>query len=407
MVPPQSGRTGTETRLAGLKGIVARHIRRWPKPPLVQDSHPALVSPAMSTVTQVLVRLIPWALGLAFLVSFLWDFGQLAMEYTGSSFRLLKGDSVVFTWSLGWLPLPSMDPLPLQRLVRVLSVSGLIGFFTNWLAITMLFRPRSRHPIVGQGVIPAQRDRIIAQLAKAIDGELIGPEIIKYGIRDSGVVPMFLAQTEEFLRGLLDDDDFRAEIRSVIRAYVEDALSSEDVREEIVDLAVSRLKESFDGGVGAVAAKAMLQLADGPLRSAVHRAIREMPQGLDIVLERLDRMLDALPDNLTVRSDAIEEWATKAVQNFFGNLDVRTILVRRLQSFDDRRLEKLIKDSSNDQINYIKYLGGVLGVVGGLVIISEWLLLVLATLVLVLISVDLTILRLLRHREHRRNTAAT
>ena len=153
--------------------------------------------------------------------------------------------------------------------------------------------------------------------------------------------------------------------------------------------------------------KAMLQFAEGPLRSAVDRAIREMPQGLGLVLKKLDLMLDALPDKLSARSDAIEEWATGAAQSFVGNLDVYTMLVSRMQSFDEDRLEDLIKYSSNDQLNYIKYLGGVLGFIGGLVIFNRWLALpALAALVLVLVGIDFLIIRVSRRREHRLNAAA-
>ena len=62
-----------------------------------------------------------------------------------------------------------------------------------------------------------------------------------------------------------------------------------------------------------------------------------MPQGLGLVLKKLDLMLDALPDKLSARSDAIEEWATGAAQSFVGNLDVYTMLVSRMQSFDEDR----------------------------------------------------------------------
>ncbi|HHG85381.1 MAG TPA: DUF445 family protein, partial [Bacteroidetes bacterium] len=48
--------------------------------------------------------------------------------------------------------------LQLEALLRVVSVSGLIGFSTNWIAIKMLFKPVLRRPIWGQGLIPAQKD---------------------------------------------------------------------------------------------------------------------------------------------------------------------------------------------------------------------------------------------------------
>ncbi len=36
--------------------------------------------------------------------------------------------------------------------------------------------------------------------------------------------------------------------------------------------------------------------------------------------------------------------------------------------YDEAQLEDLLKNTSNEQFNYIKYLGGVLGLFGGLVI---------------------------------------
>ena len=51
---------------------------------------------------------------------------------------------------------------------RMLSVSGLIGPLSDWLAVAMLFQPRYRRPIFGQGLIWGQRERVIALLAQAI-----------------------------------------------------------------------------------------------------------------------------------------------------------------------------------------------------------------------------------------------
>jgi hypothetical protein len=44
------------------------------------------------------------------------------------------------------------------------------------------------------------------------------------------------------------------------------------------------------------------------------------------------------------------------------------MILENMQRYDERQLEELIKNSSNEQLNYIKYLGGVLGFFGGLVI---------------------------------------
>ncbi len=396
------------TLFTGLRDIVARHLLHWPAKPAAKR-HRDIAPPTMSAATRLLARLIPWGLGLTFLVSFFWDFDGLALDWTGLSLRLLQDDQAVLTWNLAWLPLPVRTAvLPLEGLLLVLSSSGLIGFFTNWLAIALLFRPRGPRPVFGQGVIPAQRESIIVRLATAIDAELIGPEVIKRGIRDSNLVPSFLVQAQVALRGLLDDDDFRTEIRRVIRDYVEETLSSDELRREIADFTLARLEQHFDRGVGAIAMKTLLQLTRSQLRAAVDRAIREMPQGLDIVLDKLDRMLDSLPNRLTEHTDAIEEWTTGAVQRFAGNLDIYGMLVKQMRDFDEQRLEDLIKNSSNDQLDYIKYLGGVLGTVGGLVIFNRWLALpALALLFLLLVGVDALLLRARKMRERSSNGGTT
>ena len=79
-----------------------------------------------------LLFLFPLLLIGTFVTSFYWDFNGVQTT--------VMGFSVEF-----------------EGLMRILSISGLIGFLTNWLAITMLFRPAKRRPIFGQGLVPAQK----------------------------------------------------------------------------------------------------------------------------------------------------------------------------------------------------------------------------------------------------------
>ena len=56
------------------------------------------------------------------------------------------------------------------------------------------------------------------------------------------------------------------------------------------------------------------------------------------------------------------------VLGFVENLNVYDMIISNMRQYDELKLETLIKTSSNEQLNYIKYLGGVLGFFGGLVI---------------------------------------
>src|SRR5690606_4569886 len=127
------------------------------------------------------MRLIPWVLGGLFALSFAWDFPGQAVQLFGRT-------------------------LSVEGLLRILAVSGLIGFATNWLAITMLFQPREKRPIVPQGLIPAQRERVIFRLAQAISQELINEELIKQKIEESGAIRKYREQAVGVLKSVVEDE---------------------------------------------------------------------------------------------------------------------------------------------------------------------------------------------------------
>ena len=90
-----------------------------------------------------ILKIVPISLLALFAASFFWDFEGMSTSFFGKT-------------------------LPLEGVLRIVSVSGMIGFLTNWMAITMLFQPRKRRPLLGQGLIPAQRERVVFRLAQAV-----------------------------------------------------------------------------------------------------------------------------------------------------------------------------------------------------------------------------------------------
>jgi len=109
-------------------------------------------------------------------------------------------------------------------------------------------------------------------------------------------------------------------------------------------------------------------LGEDDILRRIDRAITMLPDQLDIVLDDMDDLLDKIPEKIEARAEDIEEWATRIVLGFVENLDVYSMIMSNMMQYDERRLEELIKRSTNEQLNYIKYLGGALGALGGLVI---------------------------------------
>ena len=350
--------------------------RHWPGDQSDLDSQPKPYVPSRRLIRLlVLVRLIPWALAALFILSFLWDFDQLGLQVSSSGILLTSaGDPVNRILNYTALNLPNFSySVPLEGLLITMSASGLIGFFTNWLAITMLFHPRVRRPIFGQGVVPAQRDRVIHRLALAISDELVSEEVIKERIRDSGVVPRYRELAFQLTEGMLSDVEFRSDIKALAQKYVHDVLTSPRMKRQLTNLVMEKLDAFANRGLVGIALKAYRMVNRSGLEQQIEEAIADLPESIDFLMEECDRILDALPDKISARSEEIEQWLATAIMGFVASLDIYEMVSNNMHRYDERKLESLIKNSTNDQLNYIKYLGGALGLIGGLVIFDKWL----------------------------------
>jgi hypothetical protein len=338
-------REATRASVNNFRAILWKYIRQhlpervekpapFPEPPR---------KPGEGYVLLAILQVVPWLLLVLFGISFFWDFTGVSATIAGASFRF-------------------------DGLLRILAVSGLIGFLTNWLAITMLFHPRQRRPLLGQGLIPAQRERVIYRLASTVSEELINADIIKRRIEESGIIARYRDIAFDVTRGVIEDPDFRRELKEVTAAYFQQILGSEEVRQKLVAFVVLKIEEHAGQGLSGLALKTYRFLGEQDFRRRIEEAVGNLPGSIDSALDQLDGLLDAVPEKIRARSDEIEDALTKLVLTFVENLDVYTIVAANMQSYDERRLEDLMKRAANEQLNYIKYLGGVLGCVGGLVI---------------------------------------
>ncbi len=335
----------TRAQARNLRLIFAKYLRRHlpsPTPKTTVELHPPRMVGGHARALPFL-QIVPWMLGLLFAASFVWDF-----------------PGVVLT--------PFGYPLDMQGLLRMVAVSGLIGFVTNWLAITMLFQPREKRPIFGQGLIPAQRERVIYRLAKAVSEELINEEIIKQKIEESRVIPRYREMALSVTKGVLEDPEFRDDVKQLASDYVEQVLGSEEVRRKIADFTVQKVEEHAGQGISGLALKMYRFVNEDDFQQRIDKAIRELPRSLDDALDQIDHLLDRLPEKLEARSEDIEDWATQMVLGFVEKLDVYGMIIGNMRQYDEQQLERLLKNTSNEQLNYIKYLGGILGCLGGLVI---------------------------------------
>src|SRR3712207_2447217 len=86
-------------------------------------------------------------------------------------------------------------------------ISAFIGWFTNWVAIKMLFHPREPKRILGitvQGIFPKRQQQFAMKLGKLVSSELLSFAEIEEKISDPAntvkIVPVLEDHIDTFLR---------------------------------------------------------------------------------------------------------------------------------------------------------------------------------------------------------------
>ena len=86
-------------------------------------------------------------------------------------------------------------------------ISAFIGWFTNWIAIKMLFHPREPEKILGitfQGIFPKRQQQFAMKLGKLVSNELLSFSEVEQKIADPAnvekILPLLETHIDTFLR---------------------------------------------------------------------------------------------------------------------------------------------------------------------------------------------------------------
>lgn len=386
-----------------LKQLIGDHLGRyWPADDALVKKNRRIRRKKHQPGTGLkVIRLIPWVLLTFFVISFIWDFQGYGLILDQAAIYVNFEGARIFT-ILGYsgLNLPPFSRIfELEGLIITVSAAGLIGFFTNWLAITMLFHPRKPRPLLGHGIIPASRDRVADMIATAISKDLLSEEIIHERIHQSGVVQKYRDMAVQVTEGLLSDENFQREIKTLSSDFLKEKFESPELKEKLSTIVMDMIDSASTKGLAGVAVKVYQMLNREGLRQQVEDAIDSLPETADVIVEELARIIQTLPEKIAQRGDDIEGWLTRAIMSFVSTLDIYEIVSKNLREYDSRQFETLIKSASNDQLIYIKYLGGALGAVGGLVIFEQWLALPFLGLVMgAVVAIDYFVMWLISRR---------
>ena len=294
------------------------------------------------------LKLSPYLCGLVFVLSFFPFFKpSYTYEFSVFGFKKILGFADILT---------------------VVSVGGLIGFGTNWLAIKMLFRPVNRRPLWGQGLIPAQKDRIIYSLAQGMYNHILNQDLIRQRVEETGIVKKVNDLVMEGTIGLIKDDELRGELKQMIYEGMEEYATKEEVRKEIREMIDNRLENNLDKGFKKILLQTYKRFNKEDYEEVINKVVADLPKIAMEVMDKLEDQLDRGAAFLRLQKKETAEQIMNIFIDVLNRIDIADLLTKQMAHFDEQKLEQMVWESTNEELRYIQYLGTLLGMLGGLLI---------------------------------------
>ncbi len=300
--------------------------------------------------TVIFLRILPYISTLAFLISLFWDFS--------GSFDLPWHQQIV----------------SYEGILRTVSLTGLVGFLTNWLAVKMLFHPRKKRPLLGQGLIASRKEQITLMLGNKIAQEIINPHLVAEKFIDSALAEKYQKKWNQMVEKTLDKSELRNDIIDLVKHYMNTFLHSPKTKKGLEDILGQIEIEKLGSIEGRIFHIYKLVKGKERIAQEILNAVLRLNINLDQHEEQLIKILKKFTiaggyeENGKKEKNSLlsEEMLKKIVIFLSEQIDIKQVIIDNLNRFDEIRLEKLLWGTTSNQLQYIQYLGCLLGMIAGL-----------------------------------------
>jgi uncharacterized membrane protein YheB (UPF0754 family) len=310
----------------------------------------------------VALRISPWICGIVFLAAIGMELGMpqaLKAEYS-----------------------------TLIDILKTVSVGGLIGFGTNFLAIRMLFRPLKKRPILGQGMIPAQRDIIIGSLARGMHTHILSQQLIRRRLEESGFIKKINDILFEGTISMARDKELRNEAKAALYKNLAEYFQKDSVKNELKTIIDDQVEQKAEGGIKRLVLNTYKRFNRDDYDALLDQIISDIPDSIQDIVERWEGEIETGITWLEGNRRAADLFLMRLITRILDKLDIEGLLAKQMAHFDEAKLEKMVWEATNEQLLYIQYLGTILGMLGGLVIWNAWALVVYIGLGLAIWGLD-------------------
>ncbi len=279
--------------------------------------------------------------------------------------------------------------------IFIILMAGIVGYYTNYLAIRMLFQPKQGKVLGWEGLVPKNKPEIARSLAESVQTRLLSPDIIIEYIQEHRLIETGTRRLGEWVDKLLNEEAVRAEITErlvgllkehgdelmevlfehsqsiikelaadpervrehwhVLRSKLADYLNDQSNREqitavvrklfleevprlaELIDAAmVSYLKEREAMGTIGMGLKRVFSIDSEAIKTALERFASD-PESGDMLVRVMDTLAEELLTKLNSEEtqqtvvERVASWVDSLAE--YANANLLPLSVRRLQEY--------------------------------------------------------------------------
>ena len=293
-----------------------------------------------------------------------------------------------------------MDFTEILKLLSGPIIGAVIGYFTNMIAVKMLFYPQKEIRLFGRrlpftpGVIPKGRARLAASVGTVIEKHLLTRDDITRHLLSEQAEKKVADTVMEKLSGNIKDEILaltdmdsetyeqrKAEIVKTVSVQIVNAIQSSGATDTIVTAFSEALKEKVNyTPLKLIVNDITLNAVIPPTKDMLDTMIDE--RGTEYIAPVVDKKLnesdsqsglDLLAqfnlDEHTVRKaviDAYRKIVNQSVDGILQSVNISSLVEEKINDMSIEEMEKLVQDVMKKELNAIVNLGALIGFILGL-----------------------------------------
>lgn len=301
-----------------------------------------------------------------------------------------------------------MEIIDIVRYVAPIALGGIIGAFTNYIAIKMMFRPYSEKRLLGfavpftPGIIPKRQNDLAKAIGRVVSDNLVDADGISKMLLSDETIGKLESKIDEMIHSLQTNENslrvffssYAGEnrVETLIKrvndnlvSKIDGIVSDEKIGQTIAASAMSAFDDRIgDGFMGMITKNALADTIKDKITPKLANLINDVMRGdgrkmiLSIVDDEINRFANGsvaswaagMSDEKieSLKRDVVKLYSEKVnveLPRLLRTIDISKIVEDKIQSMDMPTVEKLVLDVANNELYMLVWLGGLLGAVIG------------------------------------------